>query len=371
MADIGVGVGVIDKNKNNTESHLPESPPDSGSEPPYSPTDLHSLGLPTSLIRHSKKQSAIGTGIKIEQQKNDMGHLALLQHQHHVPLYISNVSNGILPQAMLPAPTKLSVSNQDPYLHQNPDALIDLEPHHMVHRSNSVAAAKRLTYHDLVPTQEIQNLISNSEELTQLLPVVYSQNSTINSSILSPAQHVHHSMHPQQQRMAEEQYYMQHLPPQTQQPQQQYHLAQLDINTNTTTVPLPLSPHPIPIPDKHPVKMKNTSENGGTLTTTKKRKLVQSTSADIQQQISLLVKPEPDNLNTSAQLKANTPIPIPSVISEKNSQLDSGLSSCSSLDNSQLQNIDNPDGCSMQTIRFSPFQQQQWHILCDQSLQEL
>lgn len=30
---------------NSTPSHLPESPPDSGSEPPYSPIDLHGLNL--------------------------------------------------------------------------------------------------------------------------------------------------------------------------------------------------------------------------------------------------------------------------------------------------------------------------------------
>lgn len=29
------------------------------------------------------------------------------------------------------------------------------------------------------------------------------------------------------------------------------------------------------------------------------------------------------------------------------------------------------DSFPMQCIRFSPFQQQNWHILCDQSLQEL
>lgn len=35
--------------------------------------------------------------------------------------------------------------------------------------------------------------------------------------------------------------------------------------------------------------------------------------------------------------------------------------------------IDNgsTDSFPMQCIRFSPFQQQNWHVLCDQSLQEL
>lgn len=35
---------------NSTPSHLPESPPDSGSEPPYSPIDLHGLNLAASNV---------------------------------------------------------------------------------------------------------------------------------------------------------------------------------------------------------------------------------------------------------------------------------------------------------------------------------
>lgn len=40
---------------------------------------------------------------------------------------------------------------------------------------------------------------------------------------------------------------------------------------------------------------------------------------------------------------------------------------------SQQQNGDGNcnENCPMQCIRFSPFQQQNWHTLCDQSLQEL
>lgn len=38
--------------------------------------------------------------------------------------------------------------------------------------------------------------------------------------------------------------------------------------------------------------------------------------------------------------------------------------------NNSIENGSN-DSFPMQCIRFSPFQQQNWHILCDQSLQEL
>lgn len=37
----------------------------------------------------------------------------------------------------------------------------------------------------------------------------------------------------------------------------------------------------------------------------------------------------------------------------------------------QSSNSEGNDSCPMQCIRFSPFQQQSWHVLCDQSLKEL
>lgn len=48
---------------------------------------------------------------------------------------------------------------------------------------------------------------------------------------------------------------------------------------------------------------------------------------------------------------------------------------CSQIDSvtadQSTQNSDSGDSCSMQCIRFSPFQQQNWHLLCDQALQDL
>lgn len=49
----------------------------------------------------------------------------------------------------------------------------------------------------------------------------------------------------------------------------------------------------------------------------------------------------------------------------------SQLADTSSVDTSSQQNSDSGDTCPLQCIRFSPFQQQNWHVLCDQSLQEL
>lgn len=75
-----------------------------------------------------------------------------------------------------------------------------------------------------------------------------------------------------------------------------------------------------------------------------------------------LVKPEP--VSPICQSTIEPPSP--------NSNL-SGL--CSQMDSvtadQSTQNSDSGDSCSMQCIRFTPFQQQNWHPLCDQALQDL
>lgn len=70
-----------------SQSHLPESPPDSGSEPPYSPTDMHAINnlnqltYPNQsenyLIGSHQSQNAIGNYPTNDQQ------LQTLQSQHH------------------------------------------------------------------------------------------------------------------------------------------------------------------------------------------------------------------------------------------------------------------------------------------------
>lgn len=56
----------------------------------------------------------------------------------------------------------------------------------------------------------------------------------------------------------------------------------------------------------------------------------------------------------------NKVAPISDIDTINNASLDSNNS-----------NAGDTDGGSMQTIRFAPFQQHQWHVLCNQNLQEL
>ncbi len=77
-----------------------------------------------------------------------------------------------------------------------------------------------------------------------------------------------------------------------------------------------------------------------------------------------LVKPEPGSVSPICQSSIEPPSPSSNL---------GGL--CSQIDSvtadQSTQNSDSGDSCSMQCIRFSPFQQQNWHLLCDQGLQDL
>lgn len=79
------------------------------------------------------------------------------------------------------------------------------------------------------------------------------------------------------------------------------------------------------------------------------------------QHISLMVD-TCSNISSSCSTSSSPPISTSIIVESKSSQ-----------QNQQQQNSDGScaDSCPLQCIRFSPFQQQTWHILCDQSLQEL
>lgn len=84
-------------------------------------------------------------------------------------------------------------------------------------------------------------------------------------------------------------------------------------------------------------------------------------------QISLMV--ETCSNNSSCSTNANSSSPVLNSISDTMQQ----SSQLSQHEQQQQDNSDsiNADSCTLQCIRFSPFQQQGWHTLCDQSLQEL
>lgn len=102
-----------------------------------------------------------------------------------------------------------------------------------------------------------------------------------------------------------------------------------------------------------------TLSTSGTAGGRRKRKLGLQDLRQVQ-----LVKPEPGSLSPICHSSIEPPSPSSNL---------GGL--CSQIDSStadqSTQNSDSGDSCSMQCIRFSPFQQQNWHLLCDQGLQDL
>lgn len=76
-----------------------------------------------------------------------------------------------------------------------------------------------------------------------------------------------------------------------------------------------------------------------------------------------------DNCSTNSTSPLSTSITIEANTSPSNGQQQTQQSQSQS--NSNLSNDNGSDSFPLQCIRFSPFQQQSWHILCDQSLQEL
>lgn len=89
-------------------------------------------------------------------------------------------------------------------------------------------------------------------------------------------------------------------------------------------------------------------------------------------QISLIVETCSNNSNCSTNATSDSPV-LSSVTDSSHQQL-TQISLHEQQQNQQDQgNTENAntDSCTMQCIRFSPFQQQSWHTLCDQTLQEL
>lgn len=110
-----------------------------------------------------------------------------------------------------------------------------------------------------------------------------------------------------------------------------------------------------------------------------KRSMSVAPATPLDHRVQSSIKPEPDTLSpvcpsaivdspvSIRRSTSSSPPTSTSIVVESPEQQHS---------NSQQQQQGNSDGscnesCPMQCIRFSPFQQQNWHILCDQSLQEL
>lgn len=198
----------------NTQTHLPESPPDSGSEPPYSPSDLHhnannpvlhhqttSCGPPqsqsyeTDVIRNSINPHLGTLG---GAQSLHVSDLTLSQH------LLSDTPNGIYLNGPTPSPgpnndtnTSNMVVIPEVTLKHEGDLIIPSEHNpdqgqFMLHQTGSVTLielGQRGFKDDILELNGDRDVIqnnNNNEELVQLIPGVYNSTATPNV----PIQHV-------------------------------------------------------------------------------------------------------------------------------------------------------------------------------------
>lgn len=304
-----------------TQTHLPESPPDSGSEPPYSPSDLHgAAGIVTtgnSNVNVQQGTNGYETDIRLGGH-----HLGSHLGQQQTTTSALHVSDLTLSQQLLSDPTNNiylngGVTSPSPNLVDQQTGLTvvpevtlkhegeliipdDASPdpgQYMLHQTGGAP----VTLIELGQRPFKNGLLEagSSDDLVQLMPGVYngasagnvsSNNSSSNNGIQSP--HVRQS----------------------------------------------------------------------SSTSTRKRKGSNSVAG---RPPSAIIKADPE-LNSGVTRMIGI---------SKSCSNDTSLDTINnaSLDSSSSTNGggDGSDSCPMQSIRFAPFQQHQWHVLCNQNLQEL
>ncbi|XP_063702142.1 myelin regulatory factor-like protein isoform X2 [Culicoides brevitarsis] len=255
-------------------THLPESPPDSGSEPPYSPSDLHSAGVVNVNVSQPTYDADISLGVhhyatQQQQQASSLhvSDLTLSQQLLSDPAYTSPSpidATGLIvvPEVTLKHEGELIISDDAPngqqYLQQpQPGSGVTL-----------IELGQRPFKNDLL----VEGGASNDDLVHQLMPSVYA--TTTNAS-------------------------------------------------------------------------QSTENVQSSRQTSRKRK---GSSSIAGRPPSAIIKTDPETSRKNCQIEQTS--------------LDA------SLDTSSNNGGDTSDS-PMQSIRFAPFQQHQWHHLCNQNLQEL
>lgn len=308
----------------NSQSHLPESPPDSGSEP-YSPGDLHGITIVSSSTPTTVASNIQDGGLHVSGSANDAQSLQNNLPPHLAVISPSSIADMSLPQHLLSESNNhyggsLAGSSQD---RSNRNHIENL-----VLKCEPMSTPKHV--HDnggliLSGTSEQQFLLHQSSPVPVTLIEFPSPMSTIGNADISDQ--IHHSND---------------------------QLAQMMPGVYGTTSGTGSG--------GQMQLIRSNSTNAGvqsvvpSLVGNRKRK---SSQSNIGQPPTTVIKPEPD-LNPSISRM----IGLKQVISEDMEPSNISLDSTTGT-------ADSSDTCSMQSIRFSPFQQNQWHVLCNNSLQNL
>ncbi|XP_031628349.1 uncharacterized protein LOC116344084 isoform X2 [Contarinia nasturtii] len=378
-----------------THGTLPESPPDSGSEPPYSPTDLHAISNLNQITYHQHHYpngSQSANPHQIDQTMhgvNDTNNVdchngATVNGNTNQISSMHKTGDMLLSSTALPlsnSVTNMMLPNNDMMMHQNTQSLLGLGVHHSINMGRNNVYRNDGNNLLALNTEDDFNCLMND-------PMFQMATNGLNC-------HQTQNNHQQQQTIT----------------------SHPNVNSYNQHI---LSQMPtVVVPTSHSAELPH-------LLNTRKRTQCMSTMAQQQQQNdynaqSILensneqqsvgnvipikrpasvilppIKPEPDALSpacvstliepatppskssvdacsnvsscsTSITSPASTTIMMPSIVDSNSSP---NLQQQSQGNGNGLDN-GSTDSFPMQCIRFSPFQQQNWHVLCDQSLQEL
>lgn len=301
----------------NTQTHLPESPPDSGSEPPYSPSDLHgAAGIVTTGTTNQQSTNGYETDIRL-------GHLGphLGQQQTTTGLHVSDLT---LSQQLLSDPTNniyLNGGGTSPSQnlvdggHQSSGLIVvpevtlkhegeliipeDASSEYMLHSTGGTASG--VTLIELGQRSFKNDLLeaSTGDDLVQLMPGVYNASTGVGS---------------------------------------------VSTNNNSSSS------------SNNGIQSPHVRQSAAT----RKRKGSNSVAG---RPPSTIIKTDPDLSSGVTRMISKSCSNDTSLDTINNASLDSSSSTNGGGDGS--------DSCPMQSIRFAPFQQHQWHVLCNQNLQEL
>lgn len=371
-----IGIHHTNNNSNSTLSHLPESPPDSGSEPPYSPLqDVQ--GLTRDIYSHSGGGGGGpggGNNNVPSPVLNDINsmqvHHTPQQQQHHYSHLMDNQMNL---NSLASPPSQDGLTSGIRVKHET--GLI-MNPNNLALHSNP---AHSLDTHIEMSNQQQQQQQPQHQQQSQLLFNSNNTNNQLNYETLSNKLYANPG---------------QPAPP----PPYQINLNHLDHPTTVETPSCMLTsigdlPHVqvvgTSIPSTPTLGRTSAPSTPNHQSSSRKRKMMtQIDDPDFH-----CVKPDPGLvLSPSRSSVCSTPLPADSSKRSSISPLNIQLNNHDMIDTPAPSNaslspalssvhmdgsVKNCDTTSQSgdtlspCIRFSPFQQQNWHKLCDQHLQEI
>ncbi|XP_055857923.1 uncharacterized protein LOC129920580 isoform X2 [Episyrphus balteatus] len=388
-------------NNNNATVHsnLPESPPDSGSEPPFSPADLQGLTLTSRVTSNCQSatnndgssslidsESSLGqqrqqinvkppppdlhatlthhlTGSIHQQQQQQQHHTQLHQqqhnhniHQHH--LYVEHNDQHAL---LLTPPTGHLPQQQ--HIHHNDPATTTTTTPSAVVTANGIYTSNNVHDHS---REHPDSLLAINSHHQQPVPLT---SSNIHVAGMSEIIDMEPQGTPYSRQMMT--------------PQHQQHAASIIpsdvymgtpapiIESTTSTVPPPTRKRKLSQVDCCASMMTIKPEPGATLSPMCQQNLNPTSPVSINmQQVGAGVGLGSGSPSSSSLSPTSTSLSM----SNDNNSLDgvggSGTPNAASFVGSNATDSSS-ESSPMQCIRFSPFQQHNWHTLCDQSLQEL